>query len=85
MFESNIKGWYGSYSLMGKISAESFPMIRDKDKILNGPYKTKKIKDYFSTEDDINPIDETHSGENEDIFNLKYRPPPKQQKIKLKL
>ena len=85
MFESNTKGWYGSYSLMGKISAESFPMILAKDKILNGPYKTKKIKDYFSTEDDINQIDETPSGENVDIFNLKYRPPPKQQKKKMKL
>ena len=84
MFESNTKGWYGSYSLMGKISAESFPMILAKDKILKGPYKTKKIKDYFSTEDDINKFDEIHS-DDEDIFNSKYRPPPKTQKKKLKL
>ena len=84
MFESNTKGWYGSYSLMGKISAESFPMIMAKDKILNGPYRTKKIKDYFSTEDDINKINEAHN-EKEDIFNLKYKPPPKAKKKKLKL
>ena len=74
MIESDTKGWHGSYSLMGKISAESFPMILAKDKILNGPYKTKKIKDYFSTEEDINQFDEFQS-EDEDIFNPKYKPP----------
>ena len=45
MFESDTKGWHGSYSLMGKISAESFPMVLNKEKILKGLYKPKKIKD----------------------------------------
>ena len=84
MFESDTKGWHGSYSLMGKISAESFPMVLAKDKILKGLYKPKKIKDYFSTEDEINPIDELNN-EEEDIFNPKYKPPMKIKQIKLKI
>ena len=84
MFESDTKGWHGSYSLMGKISAESFPMILAKDKILNGPYKTKKIKDYFTTEDEVNLVDELQS-EDEDIFNPKYKPPMKIKKKKLRI
>ena len=84
MFESDTKGWHGSYSLMGKISAESFPMILAKDKILNGPYKTKKIKDYFTTEDDVNLVDELQN-DDEDIFNPKYKPPMKIKKKKLRI
>ena len=72
MFESDTKGWHGSYSLMGKISAESFPMVLAKDKILKGLYKAKKIKDYFSSEEEVN-IDE-YPSEEEDIFNVKYKP-----------
>ena len=71
MFESDTKGWHGSYSLMGKISAESFPMVLAKDKILKGLYKPKKIKDYFSMDEDINHYDELQTDE-DDIFNPKY-------------
>ena len=27
MFENEAKGWHGSYSSLGRISAEKFPMI----------------------------------------------------------
>ena len=84
MFESDTKGWHGSYSLMGKISAESFPMVLNKEKILKGLYKPKKIKDYFSTEEDINIVDEIQSDE-EDIFNPKYKPPIIIKKRRLKI
>ena len=84
MFESDTKGWHGSYSLMGKISAESFPMVLAKDKILRGIYKTKKIKDYFNTDDDINTVNEIND-EDEDIFNPKYRPPIRIKRKRLKI
>ena len=84
MFESDTKGWHGSYSLMGKISAESFPMVLAKDKILKGLYKAKKIKDYFSTDDDINKPKEIES-DDEDIFNPKYKPPTKTKRKKLRI
>ena len=84
MFESDTKGWHGSYSLMGKISAESFPMVIAKDKILKGLYKPKKIKDYFSMEDDINNFDEFHT-DDDDIFNPKYKSTPKTTRKRAKI
>ena len=84
MFESDTKGWHGSYSLMGKISAESFPMVIAKDKILKGLYKPKKIKDYFSMDEDINHYDELQTDE-DDIFNPKYKSPPKVKRKILKI
>ena len=33
MFENKAKGWYGSYSKVGRDSAEKFLMIMIKDKI----------------------------------------------------
>ena len=84
MFESDTKGWHGSYSLMGKISAESFPMVLAKDKILKGLYKTKKIKDYFNTDDELNQVNEINS-DDEDIFNPKYKPPIRIKRKRLKI
>ena len=81
MFENETKGWHGSYSLMGKISAESFPMVLNKEKILKGLYKPKKIKDYFNTEDDIDEID----SDSEDIFDIKYKMPSNIKKNQLKI
>ena len=42
MLENDVKGWHGSYSAIGRISAERFPMILIKDQILKGRYKKKK-------------------------------------------
>ena len=66
MIENQAKGWHGSYSAIGRISAEKFPMILIKDQIINGQYKKQKIKDYFSTEEELN--DNKIYIEEEDIF-----------------
>ena len=34
MFENKTKGWHGSYSVIGKISAEKFHIILKKNQIL---------------------------------------------------
>ena len=77
MFENEAKGWHGSYSSLGRISAEKFPMILIKDQILEGRNKKKKIKDFFSPEEDLinNKI---IIDEGEDIFNILHK-----SKIKL--
>lgn len=48
MFENEAKGWHGSYSSLGRISAEKFPMILIKDQILEGKNK-KENKRFFFT------------------------------------
>ena len=72
MFENKTKGWYGSYSKAGRNSAEKYPMIMQKDKILANQFKKYKIKDYFNTEDDID-IDKTMGEYEEDIFSITYK------------
>ncbi len=47
MFENPAKGWHGSYSIVGRSSAEKYHLILIKDLILSGKYKKKKIKNYF--------------------------------------
>ena len=68
MIENEAKGWHGSYSSVGRISAENFPMILIKDQIIKGRYKKKKMKDYFSTEEDLN--NKIILDEGDDIFNV---------------
>ena len=53
MFENQAKGWHGSYSTVGRNSAEKYPMILIKDKILKDKVEKKVIKDYFNTDDDL--------------------------------
>lgn len=72
MIENETKGWHGSYSSVGRISAEKFPMILIKDQILQGRYKKKKMKDYFSTEEDLNN-NKIILDECEDIFNIDHK------------
>ena len=54
MFENEAKGWYGSYSLAGRRSAEKFNNITHKNEILNGGNKKVKIPDMFAP-DEIKP------------------------------
>jgi hypothetical protein len=77
MIENEAKGWHGSYSSVGRISAENYPMILMKDQILKGRYKKKKMKDYFSTEEEI--TNKIILDEGEDIFRTDHK-----TKIKLK-
>ena len=52
MFENHAKGWYGSYSKVGRSSAEKYFVITHKDDILNGETKKIKIKDIFSPDEE---------------------------------
>ena len=80
MIENEAKGWHGSYSSVGRISAENYPMILIKDQIIKGRYKKKKMKDYFSTEEDPNSnFNKLIIDESEDIFNIEHK-----SKMKLK-
>ena len=72
MFENKVKGWYGSYSKVGRDSAEKYPMIMLKDKILSNQFKKYKIKDYFNTEEDIDN-EKAMMEYGEDIFSLTYK------------
>ena len=72
MFENKVKGWYGSYSKVGRDSAEKYPMIMLKDKILANQFKKYKIKDYFNTDDDIDN-EKTMMEYGEDIFSTTYK------------
>ena len=72
MFENKDKGWFGSYSKVGRDSAEKYPMIMQKDKIFSNQYKKYKIKDYFTTEDDID-FEKTMMDYGEDIFSQTYQ------------
>ena len=68
MFENQAKGWHGSYSTVGRNSAEKYPMILIKDKILNGQVEKKQIKDYFTTDDDLE-ANKIIIDDGEDIFS----------------
>ena len=43
MYENEVKGSFGAFSSIGRITAETFINIRKKDKILN-PKKTQETK-----------------------------------------
>ena len=51
MFENEEKGWYGSYSLAGRRSAEKFNNILRKNEILKGDNKKIKIRDMFAPDE----------------------------------
>ena len=51
MAENETKGWYGSYSLAGKLSAEKFNNIVHKNEILKGEHKKARIHDLFKPDD----------------------------------
>ena len=69
MFENKAKGWHGSYSVVGRNSAEKYPMILIKDKILKDQVEKRQIKDYFNTDDDIEN-NKIIIDDGEDIFNF---------------
>ena len=81
MFENQAKGWHGSYSTVGRNSAEKYPMILIKDKILKDKCEKKVIKDYFNTDDDIEN-NKIIIDDGEDIFS---QIPNKKNKHKKKI
>ena len=66
MLENDAKGWYGSYSLAGRRSAEMFNNIIRKNEILKGDNKKIKIPDMFA------PDEAKHNNANEklDIYQI---------------
>ena len=56
MFENDAKGWYGSYSIAGRESAEKYHIVVHKDEILNIGNKKLKTREIFSP-DEIQQIE----------------------------
>jgi 5'(3')-deoxyribonucleotidase len=78
MFENDAKGWFGSYSVAGRNSAEKYHIIVHKEEILNGEKKKIIIKDIFtpdepqqveSLEDNLD-IFKVYSSENKDKIGV---------------
>ena len=72
MFENNAKGWYGSYSIIGRNLVQRFALILKKDEIISGNLKKAFYGDYFTTEE--NQLDEEVDNKKNkiDIFSEEY-------------
>ena len=81
MFENETKGWYGSYSTVGRNSAEKYPMIIQKEKILKDQCQKKPIKNYFTTNDDKENL-KLAIEDTEDIFSQNTKRRTKKSKKK---
>lgn len=66
MIENEHKGWYGSYSLAGKRSAEKYNNIVHKNEILKGESRKIKIRDMFTPDEPKQDILEEHM----DVFKM---------------
>ena len=78
MFENPTKGWHGSYSIVGRSSAEKYHLILVKDLILKGRYKKKRISNYFTINDNDTKQNEKNKKESKiDIFSE----PPIREKL----
>ena len=69
MFENDAKGWHGSYSIVGKNSAQKYPLVLHKDEILNKEYKKNKNKTIFTPEESIDYEDYNNTLEMLKIYN----------------
>ena len=84
MFENNAKGWYGSYSVIGRNLVQRFTLILRKDEILSGNLKKAYYGDYFSTEESkIDEEEENKKKKRIDIFSEEYDK-LKEEKVKMK-
>jgi len=66
MLENEAKGWYGSYSLAGRRSAEKFNNILHKNEILKGDNKKIKIPDMFAPDE----MKHNHANDKLDIYQI---------------
>ena len=83
MFENNNKGWYGSYSVIGRNLVQRFALILKKDEIISGNPKKNFYGDYFDT-DDTKTIEEDNKNKNKvDIFSTEYDK-LKEEKLRIK-
>ena len=69
MLENEAKGWYGSYSLAGRRSAEKFNNILRKNEILKGDAKKIKVPDMFAP-DEMKPSQEENKLDYYQIYSL---------------
>ena len=85
MFENNAKGWYGSYSVIGRNLVQRFALILKKDEIISGNMKKAFYGDYFSTDDQkiLEEDNKDKKGNNIDIFSIEYDK-LKEEKLKIK-
>ena len=84
MFENNAKGWYGSYSVIGRNLVQRFALILKKDEIISGNMKKAFYGDYFSTDDQkiLEEDNKDKKGNNIDIFSIEYDK-LKEEKLKI--
>ena len=73
MFENPAKGWHGSYSIVGRSSAEKYHLILVKDLILQGRYKRRKIINNFL----MNKSQPKTNHKREKIIDIFEEPPTK--------
>ena len=84
MFENNAKGWYGSYSIIGRNLVQRFALILKKDEILSGNLKKAFFGDYFTSDDHKIEEDNNIKKSNKiDIFSVEYDK-LKEEKTKIK-
>lgn len=69
MFENNTKGWHGSYSIVGKISAEKFHIILKKNEILEEKKRRQKVNSFLFPSDSLEKKNKSKPEEKQvDIF-----------------
>jgi len=78
MYENETKGWYGSYSRVGKGFAERFYIISHKEEIFSRENKKIRIKDFYNP-DEIKQ--KSSLEENLDVFKLYTSSKIKKDKI----
>lgn len=71
MFENPAKGWHGSYSVVGRSSAEKYHLVLVKDLILKGRYKRSQIKNCFPA----NKTQSNHKNKKEKNIDIFDEPP----------
>ena len=70
MFENNAKGWHGSYSVVGRISAEKFHIILMKNEILNEKKRRIKVNTFLFPSDSFEKKNKLKTEEDKiDIFD----------------
>ena len=84
MFENNNKGWYGSYSVIGRNLVQRFALILKKDEIISGNTKKNFYGDYFDTDDTKTIEEDKNKNKNKvDIFSTEYDK-LKEEKLRIK-
>ncbi len=69
MIENNAKGWHGSYSVIGRISAEKFHIILRKNEILKEKERRKKVNTFLFPSDSFEKKNKSKPEETQvDIF-----------------